>query len=205
MTRQRILQWLKTVLTACVQGTTASNRLLKCMEAASVADIHAGFERSGLVELRKPTPSEAVADLRVFAQSDVAATLLPAVSWAADVMYSKESHPPSSKKAQQLAETVFLNAAVAVYNLAQTVARHPSPQADAVFQQLMPPAKQSGMTASTYCLPSSGKFDMCRSVVAVIAAACSPAGVLKGLSDRSCTMNRATADNLLASYMSSVC
>ena len=125
--RQRKLQWFKNVLTACVQGSAAPKTLLRCMEATSVSDVSSAFVDSGLVDLKEGATSEAVAELQLFADAGVAAILLPAVAWASQVMYPKQSQPPSSKKAEQLADAVFVIGGGAVHNLTRIIASLPQP------------------------------------------------------------------------------
>ena len=124
--RQRKLQWLKNVLTACVQGSAAAKRILRCMEATSASDISSGFLASGLIDLQEPPTSRALAELQLLADAGVGAMLLPAVAWALEVMFPKQSQSLSSKKAEQLANAVFMAAALAVHNLARIIACHPS-------------------------------------------------------------------------------
>ena len=143
--RQRKLQWLKNVLTACVQGSAAPKRLLRFMEATSGADIRAEFSHSGLTDLQKLATSVAVAELQLLADAGVAAILLPAVGWALEVMFPKQSCRPNSKKAEQLADAVFMTAGLALHNLAQIIACQPSPCTDTVFKQLMSHAGGPGM------------------------------------------------------------
>ena len=133
-------------MTACVKGSAAPKRVLRCMEATSGTDIRAELFHSELIDLqeRATSTSDAVAELQLFADSGVAAILLPAVAWATDVIFAKQSRP-LSKKAEQLADAVFMAAGFAVHNLAQTIACHPSPQADTVFKQLMSHAGGPGM------------------------------------------------------------
>ena len=143
--RQRKLQWLKNILTACVQGSAAPKRILRCMEATSVTDISSAFMDSGLINLQERTTSEAVAELQLIIDAGVAEILVPAVVWASEVMFPKQSQPPSSKKAEQLAEAVYMAAGCAVHNLAHIIACHPSPYAETVFKQLMAHAGGPGM------------------------------------------------------------
>ena len=168
--RQRKLQWLTNVLTACVQGPAAPKRILRCIDATSDTDIRAGFFDSGLIDLQDRATSEEVAKLQMFADAGVAAILLPAVAWASEVMFPKQSQPPSSKKADQLAGGVFMSAALAVHNLAEMVGCHPSQYADTVSKQLMPHGNGPGMLH--YCsliYTSSGHHTVVRcSVVAVV-------------------------------------